>query len=185
MNPFEITRHSLIAALRDASTILCGIQDDDFRSGEDALGLSSIGAHVRHVGDACDRFLDGLDRGFVDYDSRDRDVRFEFDRMAAIERLAALAARLEALDPAVQQVDLCVKHDAPEGSDDLRLRSSVERELMFLASHSVHHFALVAVLLRAKMIAVSPEFGMAVSTLRHLSRIGESLAPQPKNPSRG
>lgn len=178
MSPIEITRHSLIAALRDALTILRGIRDDDFRLGEDSLGLSSIGAHVRHVGDACDRFLDGVARGFIDYDCRSRDVRFEFDRIAAIERLESLVARFSELDPHTQPSSLLVRHDAPEGEDEMVLRSSVERELMFLASHGVHHFALVAVLLRAKAIETPPGFGMAISTLRHLSRIGSPMVSE-------
>lgn len=178
MSPFEITRNSLIAALCDAMSILRRIRDEDFRLGEESLGLSSIGAHVRHVGDACDRFLDGIERGFIDYDGRARDVRYEFDRIAAIERFESLVARLARFDGAARRGELRVKHDAPEGSDHLALFSSVERELMFLASHSVHHFALVAVLLRAKLIETPPEFGMAVSTLRHLSRIGAPFTPE-------
>jgi hypothetical protein len=45
--------------------------------------------------------------------------------------------------------------------------STVRRELQFLLSHTVHHFALIAVLLERFEIAVPDDFGIAPSTLRY------------------
>jgi hypothetical protein len=41
------------------------------------------------------------------------------------------------------------------------------RELEFLLSHTVHHYAIVAILCRLQGIAVDDGFGVAPSTLRH------------------
>ena len=46
-------------------------------------------------------------------------------------------------------------------------RSSVLRELDFLRSHTVHHYSLIAMLLRLHEIDPGAEFGVAPSTLRH------------------
>jgi hypothetical protein len=45
--------------------------------------------------------------------------------------------------------------------------SSVRRELQALSSHTIHHFALMAVTLRAHGLEVDPAFGMSPSTLRY------------------
>ena len=49
------------------------------------------------------------------------------------------------------------------------------RELQFLVSHTIHHYALIGVLLAAEGFDVSlefPEFGVAPSTLTHWKETG-------------
>jgi len=54
-----------------------------------------------------------------------------------------------------------------EGSDSsVLLRSSVARELQALSSHTVHHFALIAITLKGYGVEVNPGFGVSPSTLR-------------------
>jgi hypothetical protein len=50
---------------------------------------------------------------------------------------------------------------------DGHLTSSVGRELQALSSHTIHHFALIAVTLRLHGIQVDPIFGTSPSTLRY------------------
>ena len=57
----------------------------------------------------------------------------------------------------------------PNAVRDSFMESSVSRELQVLSSHTVHHFALIAVTLRAHGVHMDPDFGMAPSTLRHLA----------------
>ena len=45
--------------------------------------------------------------------------------------------------------------------------STIERELQFLASHTVHHFTVIALLLRLDGVEVDADFGVAPSTLHH------------------
>jgi hypothetical protein len=58
--------------------------------------------------------------------------------------------------------------DTSEVQDSF-MRSSVSRELQVLSSHTIHHFALIAMTLRAHGVDLDPEFGMAPSTLRYLA----------------
>ena len=48
--------------------------------------------------------------------------------------------------------------------------STLGRELLFLLSHTIHHYALIDLLLREEGFEVPPDFGMAPSTLKHLER---------------
>jgi hypothetical protein len=43
----------------------------------------------------------------------------------------------------------------------------VARELQFLQSHTVHHYAVIHLMLLQQGIRPDPEFGVAPSTLRH------------------
>jgi hypothetical protein len=44
------------------------------------------------------------------------------------------------------------------------------RELQFLLSHTVHHYALMALILRLQGFNPAAEFGVAPSTLQHWER---------------
>lgn len=134
-----------------------------------ALGLGSVGGHVRHCLDFYSCFLRGLADGRVDYDSRARDPRLEVDREYAAEAIRTTIAQLHELDDDAVDISLETVGDrgrnAPESS--CWGASSGRRELMFLRSHTVHHFALIAALLRVRDIDPGPDFGVAPSTLAH------------------
>ncbi len=55
--------------------------------------------------------------------------------------------------------------------------SSLRRELHFLLSHTVHHYALIAMILARHGVEVEPDFGVAPSTLRHWARQEQSAKP--------
>jgi hypothetical protein len=121
-----------------------------------------LGGHLRHIIEFFECFLDGLPQAYVDYDARRRDEAIERSRRAAAARISLLIRRL-ATEVGGDDVPMLVR-----GEDtSLELRSSVGRELQSLSSHTVHHFALIAMALRSRGIAVDDEFGVAPSTLRH------------------
>lgn len=55
---------------------------------------------------------------------------------------------------------------AGSGSEPDWSDSSVKRELQFLVSHTVHHYALIKELLRREGFDPGAEFGVAPSTLQ-------------------
>ena len=58
---------------------------------------------------------------------------------------------------------------AASGISECFMDSSISRELQVLSSHTVHHFALIAMTLRMHGVELDSDFGMAPSTLRYLS----------------
>ena len=58
-----------------------------------------------------------------------------------------------------------------EALDDRFLTSSPARELQVLSSHTIHHFALIAMTLTALGVPIDPDFGVAPSTLRYRERV--------------
>lgn len=128
---------------------------------------SGIGPHFRHVLDHYKSFLAGAADGFIDYDRRVRDTLMETDRGAALAEMAATRASLS-----VAELDLDAAVDvgvsASISGPDYRSRSSVGRELQFLVSHTVHHYALIAIASRILGVRPDESFGVAPSTLKYL-----------------
>ena len=153
-------------AVLDQGLRLLDDLDDDLYQAPGADGGSSIGAHVRHCIDFFERFLAGLEDGRVDYDARGRDPRIAADRNVARSRFLAVRERLEQLTVDDASRTLTVRADAAAAAAETTwCPSSVGRELQVLLSHTVHHYALIALCLRAHGVVPPPGFGVAPSTL--------------------
>lgn len=170
-----------IAFARQAFELLEAIDDAAYVRTSPPIYGSGVGAHLRHCLDHYVQFLAGWRRGRIDYDARGRDGRIESDRSAASAVLADVVAGLGAVSAA--DVDRAVSVTMDCGDDDTARSgadcpSTVRRELMFLVSHTVHHYAIIAQILRHQGIDVPPGFGVAPSTLRHrrLAEAGLAVA---------
>ena len=134
------------------------------------------GAHLRHVLDHYTAFLDGLETDLIDYDARHRGGAIESERHAGMRRMLEVAEGLTRVSREDLDRRVRVREDAAESSglEDSSL-SSLRRELQFLHSHTVHHWAIVALLLGKRGIEVAEGFGLAPSTRRHLERQRECV----------
>jgi hypothetical protein len=134
-----------------------------------------VGMHLRHVIEHYEALLNPAETGVVDYDRRPRDPRLERDPALARARLHALQ-RLLALAPDLQQPVAVRVLVGVDGDFALQVPSSIARELVFVASHAVHHYALLRRHCEEQGIALAPVFGRAPATVAHERR---HAAPQP------
>jgi len=156
-----------VPALAEARDLLLKLDDARYAS-PGPQASASIGAQLRHAIEFCAALLAGLPAGRVDYDRRPRDPRLEREPSHALEQIEVLRAAL--LEHVAREPDraLAVRSDEPDLPPHAGfVASTLARELRAVASHTVHHFALVALQLRAAGLWVDPCFGVAPSTLRH------------------
>jgi hypothetical protein len=144
-----------VAVLRQARDLLATIDPLVYSSVEGIPVKSGAGAHLRHCLDFYDCFLAGLATGRVDYNLRERDE--------------ATIRALEVSPILGPHAPLTVRAEGPADPRDPSAwsRSSVGRELQFLLSHTVHHFAIVALTLRLHDVEPGENFGVAPSTLAY------------------
>ena len=128
---------------------------------------SSVGSHMRHVLDHYNSLVNGLSSGVVDYDDRVRGTKIETDLVTCISVAKELKCRLEKLEIELGK-SVRVIVSANTGESDAGSESSIGRELQFLASHTVHHYALIAIASRMQGITPLDSFGVAPSTLKYL-----------------
>ena len=167
-----------VGALRQAQVLLARMQDRFYVEPPPGFAAHRVGAHLRHILEFYECFLDGVESGHVDYDARRRDGSVEASRHAALARIASIIHRLEntlAL-PAESKVTVRMEDAPADSADNSRLVSSLGRELQVLASHTVHHFALIAMTLSAHGFRVERDFGVAPSTLRYRSSLDRGTA---------
>lgn len=139
------------------------------------------GAHLRHVIEHYLALLRPAQAGVVDYDARARDTVLEHSAARAAERLQALADAVRALDAAALRAPLRVRGLCGlAGEAAFEAPSTLGRELAFVASHAVHHFAVIQAEGLDPQIAVPTAFGRAPATVAHARdhATPESTAPQ-------
>jgi len=133
---------------------------------------SSIGDHVRHCLEHYQCFAEGLPQSRVNYDLRQRDAQVETQPTTALSRLSELRLRITALfsKAPAEEILVLMDHGAAD-SEGCWQASTPGRELQFLISHTIHHFALIAGLCRTHGVEIAPTFGVAPSTLRHRAHV--------------
>jgi uncharacterized damage-inducible protein DinB len=152
--------------------VLRRMQDDTYSNARARAGTSPVGTHFRHVFDHYHAFLSGLAEGRIDYDDRRRDPRLERERCFAIETAIGLMTDLARLPGTLagRALEISVRSEAGHDGEPDWSGSTVKRELQFLVSHTVHHYALIKEVLRQSGFETGEEFGVAPSTLAHQSR---------------
>lgn len=158
-----------IGYLQQGVDLLGRLTDEDYVRASPATYGSGIGGHLRHCIDHYTNFLAGLPAGRIDYDARLRDPRIEKDRAFAGEKLREIMRSLETLRTQGRDAELAVKMDCGDDSDEASWwsTSTLRRELQFLISHTVHHYALIGLILKFQGKETGPDFGIAPSTLRY------------------
>ena len=156
-----------IGLLEQGDRLIEGLDDRSF--GEAPVGLlqSGMASHFRHCLDVYDCFLRGLNSGLINYDEREREISGERDRLATQRRITQIIYSLRELDGVDVDAPCYVILEGKRKHQSLPSASSLGREVQFLLSHTVHHYALVAVILRAQGKMIPPEFGVAPSSLAY------------------
>ncbi|MFN7922384.1 MAG: hypothetical protein U0Q16_19935 [Bryobacteraceae bacterium] len=169
MQPNENLIRENLDLLNQAVVLLERVPEDSHTN--EVLG-QKMGKQMRHVLEFYDCFLANLPSLHVDYSARNRDIAIENDRFIAAAKARELVDALAACDDVRSDGVVWVRTE--EGEDFTM--SSVGRELQTLASHTTHHFAIIALLLRMQGIEVDREFGVSQSTIQYWKKLEKVAA---------
>lgn len=167
-------RDDLVAIVEQGRQLLEEIDRECYRAATPNLELASMGDHYRHLLDYIAAFLRGVQAGRIDYDDRRRDQQIATDPCAAVEETMRVRGELLSLEFSRLPSDLQVlQRTREDGVKRPLIRSNVQREITFLISHSMHHYAIIAIAARLQGLRPPSKLGVMPSTLRH--RRAESL----------
>lgn len=159
-----------IVLLKSAIKLLASFDDDQFARRQFDGAKSGVGPHLRHVIDHYKCLLSGVEGERIDYDYRERDDELEQSVVRAKEVMYELIAGLEGMKSCHKEKGYRIRMDCGtnnEATDQAWCSSSLGRELQFLVSHTVHHFAIIDLHCHMMGISVPDGFGVAPSTLKY------------------
>lgn len=124
----------------------------------------SIGEHVRHCLDHVSALVDATPARPLSYDARNRGTRVETEPMVALQQIAMLRAALTTWPERSIEEPIVVSTALSKAGRPLTTWSTLARELAFVVNHTIHHQAIIGVLLAVQGHAVPERFGHAPST---------------------
>ena len=126
----------------------------------------SIGEHVRHCLDHVSALLAANLSTALSYDRRHRGTDVETDPTAALRQILQLKRALDAWSTRSLDEAIRVTSTISPSGDAVSSWSTLARELAFVVSHTIHHQAIIGILLAIHSHAVPERFGHSPSTPR-------------------
>ncbi len=162
--------HSNIHFIQQGVDLLSSVSDELYTKNNGPFNKSGIGKHFRHIIEHYISLIESNYTGLVDYDARARDLRLETDREFMINSLKSIVSSLTILTDQTDLLDNRIQIRSNEGVGEENSpvsESTVRRELQFLISHTVHHYALIGLILETLGFKPEDSFGVAPSTLKY------------------
>lgn len=161
---------ALIRTLEQEQELLDVLTDQTYTASGKGAYRSSIGMHIRHNLDHFAAFFIGLTDGRIDYESRQRNELLQESLSFAKGVIQSTINQLNELRTTdIKDVQVRQEDGQPLESCNW-LPSTSSRELQFLLGHTVHHHAIIAMMLHAQELPLPEGFGVAPSTQRHEAR---------------
>jgi uncharacterized damage-inducible protein DinB len=101
----------------------------------------------------------------ISYESRSPGTPVEMDTWAAIEEIDRLNLELEDLQARRLDDHVRLESITSRDGETMHVQTTAGRELAFVLQHTIHHAAIIAVLLEQIGVIVPAGFGYAPSTL--------------------
>lgn len=175
----ELILKDTVVCLRQGIQLMSRLTTGQYTQPHSDCYDSTIGGHVRHNLDHFFCFVEGGQSGKVDYDARERDECMENDPDYAATQMEAVIQFIESLASRNLDQPLQVKMDSGTNHPEMESwsQSSLRRELQFLISHTIHHYALITTLCFREGIDLPENFGVAPSTLSYRKARDTLCAP--------
>jgi hypothetical protein len=150
-----------ISVFKQSNELLQTIDNNDV--------YAHIGGHIRHCIDFAACLILGLDSGKIDYNKRERNLLIENDVTIALAKITETVENLQTLSLQDFTCEVLVRHEMADDITDEKswCRSTLAREVEFLQSHTVHHYAIIGFKLASLGIKIDEDFGVADSTLKY------------------
>lgn len=134
----------------------------------DVLHGVSVGQHFRHIIEFYECLGLASQTGLLNYDKRKRDFGIENSPYIALQKLERIRECFSSND---WQKSIVLECNL--GGTCYQIPSSLNREMIYLTEHSIHHFALIKVAITAcfEEIEIDANFGVAPSTLAFQQKI--------------
>jgi hypothetical protein len=131
----------------------------------------SAGAHMRHILDHYLAVKEGLVSGTINYNKRNRHSQIETEPQVAL----TLCQDIEHWLVGVCQLDAdlslqVICESSMLDTQNTETQSTLARELIFVSSHAVHHYSLMAVIKSLQGLETEELFGLAPATASHLRK---------------
>ncbi len=150
--------------LDDIAAIVMSVDDATYMARPIAAVSGSIGEHVRHCLDHIGALVAATPARPLSYDRRERATAVERDPAEALRLIMRLKSAVDRWGDRAMDEPVCVVSMVTDAGDTVTGWSTMGRELAFVNSHTIHHEAMIAVLLSLAGVDIPDRLGLAPAT---------------------
>ena len=169
MHNQNLVINSNIHFLEQGIDLLSSLSDNVYIKNNTRYNKSGVGKHFRHIIEHYQSLFNS-DGSVINYDKRQRNKDLETNRLLMIKTFTGIISELKELKKQPEKLDTfyTIRSNEGIGEENSPLSSAtMRRELQFLISHTVHHYALIGLILQTMGINPDESFGVAPSTLKY------------------
>ena len=158
-----------IDILRKIDALLMQLSNTQLQRPSALLFGGTIGQHLRHILEFHTCLLANNEVERFSYDRRERNLLIETEVDVA---RSATDNNIRLMSGITHDHDLAMESELPGSADPVVQRTTLKRELAYLADHGVHHLAMVRMVLEQELphVVLPEHLGVAVSTRNHRTR---------------
>lgn len=161
----RILTNANLRVLNQLKKLALYLNNEGYTQPLDLLSGNSIGKHYRHIIEFYQCLLST--QGIINYDKRQRSLDLENSVDFAVETINNIILALEnkpIVDDCNYEADF-----SDNGGENIKVSTSFLRELAYNIEHTVHHMAIIQIVVRYyfPQIILEDGFGVAASTLRY------------------
>lgn len=139
--------------------------------------ISAPGEHIRHILDMFLAVRNSGDNNTIDYDQRQRGSEIETSPELALQQFTIIKAWIESLQSIDLEQKVKVKTEVSIIDKKVaEITTTLGRELIFCAGHTVHHFSIIAIAAQMQNAEIDSGFGVAPATATYLRETGDQCA---------
>lgn len=165
-NTQEILLSASLHVLKQLKQLAQSLGVEQYSQPLPLLSGNTIGKHYRHIIEFYQCLLTGNE--YVNYDKRERNAELEINNQLAAQTLQNIMDALQKIT--VIDAELTYEADFDSGGgQNIKVKSSMGRELAYNIEHAVHHMAIIKIVVGQYFsnLMLEENFGVAASTLRY------------------
>ncbi len=163
----ETLTNTSVEILNQLKKLVQNITDKDYSKPIELLSGNTIAKHIRHVIELYEEMLKGIDNGTINYDARKRNLLIEHNREYTLQCIDELILKLKL----IYNDKLILLEASFDNSKNefVKLNSSINRELAYNIEHTIHHMAIMQIIVKHQInyINLEDNFGVAISTQKY------------------
>jgi len=163
--------YQTVKQLRDVEKMLLLLPEKAFQEKHSFIRSTSLGAHVRHILEFYTCLQKHVNRHEVCYDNRERNSLMEEDINLALKTINDLIIFISNINED-KPISFIGNYSLNDSEKDLVLKSSLYRELAYAIDHTIHHLAIIKIVVSLKYTdtIIDEYLGVAPSTIRNQKR---------------
>jgi uncharacterized damage-inducible protein DinB len=162
---------ALIHSLAQLLIVFRELENYSAEEADELYQKTAAGRHVRHVNDHFIALQNGLKQGRVDYNQRHRNSLVETDRQAGRQQVESILHWCKNFSSGDCHLIVISEIDCLQ-TCNAQFESTLNRELLYLINHTIHHAAHIKLLLSHAGVNLPDHIGLAPGTASFVRESG-------------